>query len=219
MIGTFVIRSADSHEAPELSRLMAEANLHTPVRKWLVADDDIRRDLSRRFFHRYVELALDHSSRAVIDVTDDLSGYAVWLRLGDGHRLERRPEHEELLHSAWNLYAHRFRLLATVMRHSFARVSVEKCWLLAAVGVEPSQVGRGIGSALMRHRLAAADVETGWSIAAVALSTAHRTFLERHGFTVRPAFFLPDSGPPVWPMRRDMSLLGVLPREREQQHR
>jgi GNAT superfamily N-acetyltransferase len=203
MIGTFAIRSADSHDASELSRLMAEANLHTPIRKWLVADEDTRRDLSQRFFRTYLEIAMDHGPKPVIDVTDDLRGFAVWLRLGGDHRLERRPEHEDLLNSAWNRYAHRFRLFATVMRHCFARVSVEKCWVLAAMGVEPSHAGRGIGSALVRHRLAVADAETGWPIVAVALSTAHRTFLERHGFTVRPAFFLPDSGPPVWPMRRD----------------
>jgi len=192
-----------------LAALMADALWDTPVGPWLISDDATRATVFGAYFEDLAgRLPVDES--AVVDVSADRSGFMVWFDAVN-HALVRHPGHDEVLNRTCGRHADRFRLLDTISRHALTHAGFSRCWHLAGIGVHRSRRGTGVGAALLTQRLHDLDTEFGWPLWTLALSTAHRTLLERHGYQTNPATFLPDCGPPIWPMRRPAPLTTAEP--------
>lgn len=75
-------------------------------------------------------------------------------------------------------------------------------YYLLAIGVEPSQQGRGIGSTLLRPMVERCDRE---HMPSYLESSKERNIplYERHGYRVTEEVRLPKGGPPAWLMWRD----------------
>jgi ribosomal protein S18 acetylase RimI-like enzyme len=93
----------------------------------------------------------------------------------------------------------RFSAYGRAVENARARVAPGPHWYLAGIGVEPSEQGRGIGSALMQPGLAASAAE---GLPCVLLTNAERNlrFYERHGFEVVLETGTPDGPPRAWAM-------------------
>lgn len=74
-------------------------------------------------------------------------------------------------------------------------------WYLSTLGVEPTQQGQGIGSALIQPVLARADAE-GLSCYLETEKARNVPFYQRHGFEVVVEGHLPKGGPQFWTMIR-----------------
>ncbi len=81
----------------------------------------------------------------------------------------------------------------------------EPHWYLAILGTDPSQQGRGVGSALIDPVLRRCD-EEGLPAYLESSKEENIPFYERHGFRVTQALTIPD-GPTLWSMRRDPKAL------------
>jgi GNAT superfamily N-acetyltransferase len=73
-------------------------------------------------------------------------------------------------------------------------------WYLPIIGVDPSQQGRGTGSALLRHALARCDQDR-LPAYLEASSERNKVLYARHGFE-EIAVIQAGSSPPLWPMLR-----------------
>ena len=76
----------------------------------------------------------------------------------------------------------------------------EEHWYLPMIGVDPSQQGRGIGSALLQHALAPCD-EQGLPAYLESSNPANVPLYQRHGFEVLGEIQI-GSSPVVYPMLR-----------------
>jgi ribosomal protein S18 acetylase RimI-like enzyme len=79
---------------------------------------------------------------------------------------------------------------------------VEPHWYLAVLGTDPSQQGRGVGSALLAPVLQRCDHD---GVAAYLESSkeSNLAFYARHGFEVTGEIDVPGGGPRLWPMWRE----------------
>ncbi|MDQ7905965.1 hypothetical protein RB614_15740 [Phytohabitans sp. ZYX-F-186] len=180
-----------------LAALMRDALADCPVGAWLIADPATRREIFGRYLGELAALAVADPA-TIVDVTVDQCGYALWYDTGEHSAYLER---DALLTRTCGRYADRFRLLDTVTRYALTRAGFHTGWLLAGIGVHPLRRRTGIATVLLTRRLRHLD-STGRPLWSIAVSEAHRLLLERHGYTtLQPATFLPDSGPPIWPMR------------------
>lgn len=76
----------------------------------------------------------------------------------------------------------------------------EPHWYLAIMGVDPTQQGRGYGSALLTHALAQCDRD-GTLAYLESSSPGSKALYERHGFEVLGTIQV-GASPPFWPMVR-----------------
>jgi ribosomal protein S18 acetylase RimI-like enzyme len=104
--------------------------------------------------------------------------------------------------TAWGADAFaRYQAFSTDLGDIFGSLAVEPHWHLAWLCVEPSQQGRGIGSALVRQMTARTDAE---SIACQLFTFAPRNvaIYEHLGFRVTRDMILPRTGLQLWVMAR-----------------
>jgi predicted N-acetyltransferase YhbS len=80
---------------------------------------------------------------------------------------------------------------------------------LAFLAVRPDKQNLGIGSALLAKHHARIDA-AGIPAYLEANDARNRDLYLRHGYTFDAMIWLPDDGPPVWPMRRASRLENVL---------
>jgi GNAT superfamily N-acetyltransferase len=189
--------TVDDHD--RVTRLMARAFRDDPVVNHLVAQDHRRVERVTRFMRLALQpLTFPYGETYV---TDGFEGAAYWNPPG------RRP------HGLWN----DLRLLPRLLRitgpggldRAVASLALmedkhpeEPHFYLLALGVEPSQQGRGIGGQLMAPVLSRCDRD---GVAAYLESTSERNLplYERHGFEVVEAVALPRGGPTMWRMWRE----------------
>jgi GNAT superfamily N-acetyltransferase len=128
-------------------------------------------------------------------VSDDFAGAALWLAPGI------EPDEDALIgHMERTAVATERDALFAIFEEMGGYHPGEPHWYLPLIGVEPSQQGKGVGSALMRHALAAADPER--RPAYLESSNPRNVPLyERHGFTVLGTIQR-GSSPPIVPMLR-----------------
>lgn len=80
----------------------------------------------------------------------------------------------------------------------------EPHWYLAAIGVDPSRQGQGLGSALLKHTLRSCDTQ-GLPAYLESSNPKNVPLYERHGFEVM-GVIQPGDFPPVYPMLRSARL-------------
>ncbi|MFI1869756.1 GNAT family N-acetyltransferase [Streptomyces jumonjinensis] len=80
----------------------------------------------------------------------------------------------------------------------------EPVWYLATVGVDPDAQGRGLGSAVLRPGIEAA-ARAGYPIHLETATERNVSLYERLGFKVTAEVTVPDGGPHIWCMRKDVS--------------
>ena len=80
---------------------------------------------------------------------------------------------------------------------------------LAFLAVRPDKQNLGIGSALLARHHARIDA-AGIPAYLEANDLRNRRLYMRHGYTFDTTIWLPDNGPPVWPMWRPSRIDNVL---------
>jgi hypothetical protein len=174
---------APGEEAYAVSTLV-EAFQRDPLAHWYFPDPSVRRASHRTLFDRLIRMP---PRQALIEVTDDLEGVAVWHRPHDETLHEEAPIDEPPLE--WSAEA--MALFAAID----AATPPQPFWYLAFVGTRTR--GGGRGSALLRHRLAALGQ------ASVALWTgneANLAFYVRFGLSPRSRHDV--SGASAWWLTR-----------------
>jgi GNAT superfamily N-acetyltransferase len=189
---------AQSADIEALSQVIADAFGDLPPSRWLIPDDAARREIFPGYFSIYVEHAL---ADGTVHTTTDRAAAALWLPVaGDG--ASPPGGYDDQLAAATGPWIDRFRAFDATLDHHHPAGTPHHH--LAILAVRPDRQGQGTGSLLLRayhdmlnHHGAPAYLE------AASIRTT-RLYL-RHGYTLQPGgpFYLPDSGPPMWPMWRE----------------
>ncbi|MFI7209407.1 GNAT family N-acetyltransferase [Micromonospora aurantiaca (nom. illeg.)] len=187
------VRSARAAELPQIVSVMAAAFSTGTVAEWAVPEPADRLAV----FTGYMGLMLDLGMRyGWVDVTDDLSGAAIWYRRDDTP--PRVPDHVYGLQEATGRYASRFLLLDAMFE---ARHPQVPHWHLAYIGVNPQRQSQGIGSVLLAYAHESLDREN-LPAYLEASDPRNRDLYARHGYKAETPMMPAPAGPPFWPMWR-----------------
>ena len=169
---------------------MARASPTTP--RWASCSGPGRREERlTRFFS--AELEVVGFPHEIVWTTDGLLGGAIWAK----------PDHWRVPVAATvketpamiGVFGRRLGLaLWTRLRMERLHPGKPESYYLAAIGLDPSQQGRGLGSALMQPMLDRMDAE-GIPAYLEASSTRSRALYERHGFVTTGEIELPAAAP------------------------
>ncbi len=184
------IVAADPDQAPVAASIIADAFEALDVTRWLVSDDDQRRDVLERNMLIWTTHAGKHG---MIDLTADRSGVAVWVPVGEP--LPEPDDYAERLRAACGPWTERFQLLDETFEANHPH---EPHHHLVFLAIRPGHQGRGIGTALLNHHH---DLYPDAAEYLEASSWQSRRLYLRHGFDDRGPFYPPD-GPPLWAMWR-----------------
>jgi GNAT superfamily N-acetyltransferase len=192
------VRRANAADAPALSRMLARAFFDDPVLCWACRPRRLRETMLERFQSTRLRQLLAHEE---VWTSDELTCAALWAPPGQYHTTPRQDlelaatmRHPQL---AWRLPLVVAGLLNIQRRHP----ATPPHWYLAVLGTEPSEQGKGLGSATLGPVLERCDAD---GVAAYLESSKEQNinFYARHGFRVTTELRLPR-GPLVWPMWRD----------------
>lgn len=192
------VRRHTTGEREQLTAVMARAFDDDPIANWFAAQDGKR---ARRIYD-FMDVAFRITARHdEIYTTDGILGGAYWAPPGK-----------------WKMgLLQQLALTPSVVRTATLRRvpgvmaglnAIEKKhphtphWYLLALGVEPEQQGRSIGTQLMAPVLERCDRE---GTPAYLESSKERNvpLYERNGFRVTEVFQVPNGGPPIWLMWRE----------------
>ncbi len=193
----------EATQVPEASEVLGRAFQDDPGFTWLLPDESKRsRDLPwfmgvyARYCHRYGEI---HTT------LDQVNGVAVWVPPG------KFPVSTIGLMLGGMIFAPfklgpaafgRFIGATNYMENLHERDAPLRHWYLAALGVDPSRQGHGVGGKLIEPVLARADAE-GLPCYLESANPRNLGFYGRHGFEVVTEGHLPSGGPPLWTMKRE----------------
>jgi ribosomal protein S18 acetylase RimI-like enzyme len=192
-------RAASRDDSGGAVLTLARAFARDPFTDWLVRRDAGRAAALRACFQlAYAGVAFRFGC---VEVTDDLSGVALWLPPG-AWRL--RPLRDLGLLPALGRVVGARRLLGRLAGlHALHREHPrEPHYYLFVLGVDPERQGQGIGAALLRSRLDRCDEERVGAYLE-ATTDASRRLYERWGFRVRRELRVAGDAPPVWLMWRE----------------
>jgi GNAT superfamily N-acetyltransferase len=187
------VRKASRADVGPLAQALTRAFEDDPVMSWLYPG----RRRMERFFTGY-ELKL-HLPKGSVYTTDDVAGGAIWAPPG-----EWRTSFGDLVKVAPGLTRVTGTRMVRALRTMAAVESKhpeEPHWYLAVLGTDPSQQGKGVGSALLEPVLTRCDAE-GVPAYLESSKESNIPFYRRHGFEVTSEIVLPK-GPTVWPMWRE----------------
>ncbi len=190
------IVTATPADAAALSQVIADAFHDLPQSQWLITDPAARRDILPSYFRILVEHAL---ATGTVHTTPDRSAAALWLPIS-AEGASPPKDYAARLADVTGPWAGRFTAFdATLERHHPASFAHHH---LAILAVHPTRQGRGTGSALLRayHQLLDQDVNQPAYLEAAQWRS--RQLYRRHGYLPSGLFYLPDSGPPMFPMVR-----------------
>jgi GNAT superfamily N-acetyltransferase len=180
-----------------LSQMIADAFLHLPPSRWLIADPAARRHVFPSYFRILVEHAV---AAGIVHTTPERTAAALWLSVSAAGPAPP-PGYDPRLAVATGPWARRFRDFdATLDRHHPTGTAH---WHLAILAVRPGCQGQGTGSLLLQTRHAVLDHD-GTPAYLEAATVRTRRLYARHGYTLRPdaPIRLPGGGPAMWPMVR-----------------
>jgi ribosomal protein S18 acetylase RimI-like enzyme len=192
------VRTAQRSEIDGIAGAMARAFADDPALGFLLGEGRREERLTRFFAAELEHVAFPHE---IVWTTDGLLGGAIWAKPGHW----RVPVAATIRETPDMLPVFGRRLgLAVWTRLRMERLHPKRpeSYYLAAIGLDPSQQGRGLGSALMSPMLERMDSER-TAAYLEASSTRSRALYERHGFVTTGEIRLPRGGPPIWPMWRD----------------
>jgi GNAT superfamily N-acetyltransferase len=191
--------TADPADLDTLSQVIADAFHDLPPSRWLIASPGIRQAVFPQYFRLYVEHALAHGT---VHTTTDRAAVALWLPVGED-TASPPADYAAGLAAIAGRWTDRFLAFdAALDQHHPAGVAHHH---LAILAVRPDRQGEGTGSALLRayHDILDGDRHMPAYLEASSLRTCDLYL--RHGYAPRPdaPFYLPDNGPPMWPMVRE----------------
>jgi ribosomal protein S18 acetylase RimI-like enzyme len=189
------VRRASPDDFAPLAAMLARAFHDDPVTAWFYPDARKRMGHARRFFR--IRLRQLHD-QALLYTTPELSGAALWAAPGCWREDLRQSL---MLVPMLPVLLPRIVRSTRAVREIERRHPVEPHFYLSVLGIEPSQQGEGIGSALLAPVLERCDAEaTGAYLESSKESNVD--FYARHGFAVTERIELPG-GPPLWLMWRE----------------
>ena len=190
------IVTATAADTDALSQVIADAFHDLPQSQWLIGDPAARRDILPGYFRILVEHAL---ASGTVHTTPDRSAAALWIPIGaDGASPPR--DYAARLAEVTGPWADRFTAFdAALERHHPANFAHHH---LAILAVHPTRQRQGTGTALLRayHQV----LDQGLNLPAYLEAAQWRTrqLYRRHGYLPSGVFYLPDGGPPMFPMAR-----------------
>lgn len=195
------VRQATRLDAAVVADLIGDAFRDDPVLRWLIPATEHRHDVVRRYFRSVVTHV--YLPQEQVYLTEDASGAAVGLPAGVA---TGSPPLHVALGLAWRLATacgvrgllRTHELQATLL----ASRPTEPHFYLHALGVRPSEQGRGVGTALLRQVAGYCDH---CHVRAYLENTNARNLplYERHGFRILREWHTPGGGPPIWFMARE----------------
>jgi GNAT superfamily N-acetyltransferase len=190
------IRTATKADTDALSQVIADAFHDLPQSQWLISDPAARRDILPGYFRILVEHTL---ATGTVHTTPDRSAAALWLPISAEEASPPR-DYAARLAEVTGSWASRFTAFdATLERNHPANFAHHH---LAILAVHPTRQGQGTGSALLRayHQV----LDQGLNLPAYLEAAQWRTrqLYRRHGYLPSGLFYLPGSGPPMFPMAR-----------------
>lgn len=193
-----VLRSVTPDDVPRASQLLADAFGDYVWTRWTVAADDHARRLRELYSTFLTAVALPYGVVDGADIADaGLGAVAVWTRAGavpDTVR-ERVGAVAAELTGDRAAAAEAADTALAPQRPTIPHVSLD------ALGVDPRQQGRGLGSALLRAGLRAVD-RAGLPAYLETSEPRNVRLYERHGFVVTAVVDLEGGGPRTWSMLR-----------------
>ncbi len=182
-----------------LSQVIADAFHDLPPSRWLVPDQAARREIFPGYFRLYVEHAM---ASGVVHTTTDRTAAALWLPTGE-NPAGPAADYGAQLAAATGPWIDRFLAFdATLDQHHPVGIPHHH---LAILAVRPDHQGQGTGSLLLRAYHQTLDRHDGAPAYLEAADLRTRQLYLRHDYALRPGapFYLPDGGPPMWPMWRE----------------
>jgi GNAT superfamily N-acetyltransferase len=168
---------------------------------WVFRDSENRVDKLRMLFEgglREVFLPNDASF-----TTTDVAGAALWAPPGKWKTPDEVVERMAPMLAESYTPDELGRLLTFFAISEEHHPTDEEHWYLAVLGADLARQGQGIGSACMQPILERLDAE-GAPAYLESSSEKNVPLYERHGFKVTGVVDLPDSGPPIFTMWRDV---------------
>lgn len=192
------VRRATSRDLATVAATLGAAFDDDPLFGHLVRAGGGRRAALERLFGTLVKtLALPHRETYL---TAGGGGAAVWLPPGEtdtGPLDQVRLLPAMIAAGGWRGLPRFLRTLGVMDQHHPHQPHA----YLMLLGVRPERQGAGIGSELLREVLDRCDRD-GIPAYLEASSPRNARLYERHAFVATDAVWLPDGGPPMWPMWR-----------------
>lgn len=189
------IRRATAEDVPAVTRTLGAAFSDYAWTRHVISADDHRRRVERTQELFLVDIGMRNGA---VWVADAGAAVAVWTH----PRTDFPAAYAAIAAEVDELAGDRQSYAASAQRAMAPHRPTEPGWFLATVGVDPSQQGKGLGTAVIRLGLTAADTE---GVPAYLDTSDERNvgFYERLGFRVTATVPIPDGGPTTWTMRRE----------------
>lgn len=189
------ILDQDSPERSDqtLAAFIAHSFHGLPPARWIEPDPEQRPTVLKADFIRWIGHARHHGEIHTATVDDQLAGVAVWLDMTG-------PLPTEPALDTTGLSPDTVKRLTALDAHDAHHFATPHQYL-ALLAVHPDYQRRRVGTALLD--LAHTNLDALDHTACLyAGSEAAATFYARSGWCTSPPIFLPDGGPPMWPMTR-----------------
>jgi GNAT superfamily N-acetyltransferase len=201
--------TADPADLETLSQVIADAFHDLPQSQWLIPDTAARREIFPHYFQLYVEHAL---ADGVVHTTPGRTAVALWVP-GGPDAPGPPAGYGDRLAEVTGRWAYRCRAFdATLDKHAPTFPHHH----LAILAVRPDLQNQGLGSALLHAHYHTLDHETHLPAYLEASTPRTRDLYHRHGYRGETPFYLPDGGPPMWPMVREPTGQGTAPSHTKQ---
>lgn len=175
------LRVAGPGDIDTVAEIVADSFLHLEAIRFLVADPDRRRQVTRAWYRLHIAHAIEGAGQVVM--TEDASAAAVWFdRTGE---VSEPQDYAKRLAEIAGEDLPQFQELDAQME---AQHPTEAHWHLLFLAVRPQRWNQGLGSRLMDYTHTRLDAE-GVPGYLEATSVQNRRLYRRHGYT--------DMNPPV----------------------
>jgi len=190
------IINATEADTDALSQVIADAFHDLPQSQWLISDPAARQDILPGYFRILVEHVL---ATGTVHTTPDRSAAALWIPISaDGPT--QPDDYAARLAEVTGPWASRFTAFDAALERNHPASYAHHH--LAILAVHPTRQGQGTGSSLLRayHQV----LDQGLNLPAYLEAAQWRTrqLYRRHGYLPSGLFYLPDGGPPFFPMAR-----------------